>query len=111
MATFRNNGETSDHTPSGNVTAGDVVVVGDRVCVAQHAIVAAEKGALARRGVFSFPKAPGSSSAIADGSKVYWDAAEEVVTTTAGSNKVAGYAANGGASDTDTTCDVELAAA
>jgi predicted RecA/RadA family phage recombinase len=111
MATFRNNGITSDHTPASNVTAGDVVVVGDRVCVADHDIAANEKGALTRRGIYRFNKATGSSSAIPDGSKVYYNAAEDIVTLTAGSNKVAGYAANGGAGDDDAFCDVELAAA
>jgi predicted RecA/RadA family phage recombinase len=109
--TFRNNGDSCDYTPTLAVTAGDVIVLGSRVCVAKRDIAANELGALARRGVFAFPKASGSNSAIDDGTKLYWDPDAETVTPTAGSLKVAGYAANGGASDDDETVDVELSPA
>jgi predicted RecA/RadA family phage recombinase len=41
-------------------------------------------------GVWSLPKASGSSTAITLGSLVYWDATNKVVTTTSSGNKVIG---------------------
>ena len=99
-----------DHTPVSAVDAGDVVVVGSIVAVAPVGIEAAALGALTHLGLVRFPKATGSSSAIAAGSKVYWDASGEVATTTSSTHKVAGYTVVA-ATDDDTTVDVELARA
>lgn len=110
MATFRNNGITIDYTPVANVTSGDVVVLGSIVGIADHDITANQLGALTIEGVYQLPKATGSSSAIAAGAKVYWDAVNEVVTTTAGSNKCIGYTV-AAASDDDATVDVKLSRA
>ena len=57
--------------------------------------------------MFTFPKATTSASAITAGAKLYWDAGGEVVTTTAGSNKTAGYAVAAAAAAT-ATVDVKL---
>jgi len=67
-------------------------------------------GALAVEGIFIFPKTAGSSTAIAAGTKVYWDTINEVITATADSLKCAGYATED-ASDDDTTVKVKLSRA
>jgi predicted RecA/RadA family phage recombinase len=110
MADFLHDGVMIDYTPVAAVTAGDVVVIGSIVGVAKSDIAAAALGALAIEGVFLMPKTAGSSSAIAVGSKVYWDATNEVVTTTASTHKVAGYTVLA-ATDDDTTVRVKLARA
>ena len=74
--TFVQRGESIDYTPSSDVSAGDVVVLGDLVGVAKLDIQANTLGALAVSGVFDFPKATGVGSAIARGVLVYWDAAD-----------------------------------
>lgn len=83
----------ADYTPGVAVAAGDVVVQASMVGIARHDIAANVKGALAiNGGVWKCPKATGSGDAIAAGTLMYWDAANEVVTATAGSNKQFGYA-------------------
>lgn len=93
--TFKHGDEVlyADYTPGSNVSAGDVVVQGDMTCVATQDITANELGALAiNGGVWKCPKSTGSGTALSAGTKVYWDATNEVVTSTAGANKVFGYA-------------------
>jgi len=107
-ATIIQEGRFQDHTPAADVAAGDVVVVGGRVYVAPEAISADVLGAVMARGVARFPKDTGSGTAIAGGTLVYWDAGNEVITTTAGANTQAGYTVPDGASDDDDTVDVEL---
>jgi len=85
-------GEMVDYTPGVNVSAGDVVVQGDLVGVALQDIAAGEQGALCIQGVFDWPKDSGSASAISAGTRLYWNASTEKVTTTAGSNKGRIYA-------------------
>ena len=91
MATKYQEGSTIDHTPGSALTAGDVVVIGERIGVAVNDIAAGAKGALAIEGVFAFPKA--SSGAINDGTLLYWDVADQEATTDAdsGTNKQIGY--------------------
>ncbi len=115
--TFRHEGARIDYTPTGAVDAGDVVVLGDIVGVATSDIAAGVKGALAISGVVRFPKATTSASALGPGVKVYWNAGSEIVTTTSGGNKVAGYTVPKEGSPTvaalatDATVDVALARA
>ncbi len=80
---FISEGDKINHTPSGDVDAGDVIVMTDLIGVADRAI----------KGIRSFPKAVLSTSALAQGKRVYWDAGAQEVTTTAGSNKQLGYVA------------------
>ncbi len=110
-------GETIDHTPSGAVTAGAVIVLGAIVAIATQDIPDGELGALAIKGHFRLPKI--GSLAIAVGDKLYWDpagnpqggdAGSGAITKTAGSLKVAGYAIPAAASDGE-TIDVSLARA
>jgi predicted RecA/RadA family phage recombinase len=110
MATYLHLGDVIDYTPSSAVSAGDVVVIGNIVGVATEDIAADDLGSLAIEGVFSLAKATLSTSAITQGTKLYWDASGEQVTETEGSNKVAGYATKA-ASASDTTVEVKLARA
>ena len=73
-ATFIHRGDAIDYTPETAVSAGDVVVQNDLVGVAKLDIKANALGALHVSGVFDFPKATGTNTAIAAGAKVYWDA-------------------------------------
>ena len=71
MADFINEGKSIPHTASGAVTAGDVILVGEKIAVAKHDIADTEDGVLAAQGVFDFPKTAATVYDI--GVKVYWD--------------------------------------
>lgn len=73
MATLVHDGFTIDHTPSGAIAAGAVVVIGSIVGVAPRAIAANALGAVQIEGVFEMPKAA-SDGGITAGAAVYWDA-------------------------------------
>ncbi len=73
LARFIHDGDAIDYTPGGNIAAGDVVVQEDLIGVAKLDIPAGRLGALSVTGVFDFPKATGSGSAIPAGATVYWD--------------------------------------
>jgi len=88
--TYQHDPDHIDYTPSSAVGVGDVVILGDLFTVADRPIPANVKGALAVEGAFTFPKASGT--AINAGTVVYWDATNNVITATAGSNKRAGFA-------------------
>lgn len=115
-AVRRDDGANIDYTPGSAVTAGDVIVLGDLVAVAEVDIAAGELGALALNGTFRVAKITG---AITVGAKVYWNptgdpvggtAGSGAATATAGSLKLMGYAAAAAASG-DATVDVVLAGA
>ena len=107
--TFVHDGDAIDYTPASDVAAGDVVVQGDLVGVAKLDIAANTLGALAVVGVFDFPKATGGGEGITAGSKVYWDANNEVATTSdgGGANKYIGKTV-AAAGDDDATVRVRL---
>jgi predicted RecA/RadA family phage recombinase len=108
MATYLMDDESIDYTPSSTaVTAGDVLVVGDFVAVAKLDIAVGRLGALAVRGTFYFPKTAGTSTALAQGTTVYWDATNHVVTTTSSGNKLIGKVAQA-AVDADTQVAVRM---
>jgi len=98
----KNSWPSIDYTPGGAVAAMDIVVVGEIVGVAPRAIAANALGALDVEGEFDFPKSTGSASALALGTKVYWDAGNSVVTTTAGSNKTVGHVSKAAAASAST---------
>ena len=75
---FIHDGDAIDYTPEAAVTAGQVVVRNDLLGVAKRPIPANQLGALAVVGVFDFPKATGTGTAIQAGESVFWDEAEEV---------------------------------
>lgn len=108
MATFSHSGNAVDYTPGSAVTAGDVVVQGDLVGVANSDIAANALGALAVEGVFDFAKASGDGG-ITAGALVYWDVAEAVAKTDdeSAANKLIGKAV-AAAGDTDTTVRIKL---
>jgi predicted RecA/RadA family phage recombinase len=89
------------------VTAGDVVVQGDLVCVARTPIAASALGSLATVGVFDVAKATGGGSAIAAGITVYWDVTNKVATATSTGNKLMGKTVKA-AVDGDATVRVVL---
>ncbi len=97
--------ESVPYTPGSALTAGDVVVVGNNVFFALSDVAASVLGALHIGGVWRLPKSTGTSSGIAQGTLVYWDATYHVVTTTAGSNKKIGITAKA-SGDSDATQDV-----
>lgn len=91
----------------GALTAGDVLVIGD-VTTVVHTIYTTDdyndsKAAAvgATGGVYSCLKGSGSG-AITAGAKCYWDDTNNVITTTAGANKVFGWCETA-AADGDST--------
>ena len=88
-AVYVQRGESIDYTPSANVAAGDVVIIGEIVGIAKLDIPANELGAIAVTGVFDMVKASGEITA---GATVYWDASAKNVTTTASENTAIGKA-------------------
>ena len=100
MATFIQDGDAVDYSPSADVAAGEVVVQGDLVGVAKTPIASGTLGSLATRGVFDFAKAAGG--AISPGAVLYWDSSNGVATTTASGNKRIGKAV-AAAATADTT--------
>lgn len=109
LAVFVQEGNAVDYTPTSAVAAGDVVVQGDLVGVARTPIAANAPGSLAVRGVFDFPKATGSGSGIAIGTKVYWDATDKQAKSDdeTGANKLLGKTVKA-AADADATVRVRL---
>lgn len=77
IAQFVQEGKSIDYTPSADVSAGDIVVQGDLLGVAQIDIAANQLGAVAVEGVFDIDKATGVGTGIAVGTKVYWDVADQ----------------------------------
>lgn len=71
-AKFIQRGDSIDHTPAEDISAGDVVVLNSRCGVAKLDIKAGTLGALAVTGVYEVPKA---AVAIGAGTEVFWDAA------------------------------------
>ena len=102
-------GDAVDYTPGADVKSGDVVVQGELVGVAKLDIQTGKLGALALTGLFDFPKATGAGTAIAAGTRVYWDVAEQVAKadSEAGANKELGKTVKA-ASDADAVVRVRL---
>ena len=73
-AKFEKIADRIDHTPSGNVAAGDVVVVGGLVGVATEPIAANTLGALAVEGQFELDLASGKT--FTAGAAVYVESSE-----------------------------------
>lgn len=75
---------TCPYTPSGAVTAGDVVVLNDTPFIAPSTLAANQAGSLNYGGAVYEVVADG---AIAGGKKVYWDDATNKVSLTSSGNK------------------------
>ncbi len=95
-ARYVQKGESIDFVPETAVAAGDLVIQSDLVGVAKLNIEAGKLGAVAVVGVYEFPK---GAVAIAFGKKVYWDATNGVVVTTATGNTLIGKAVGDAAAD------------
>lgn len=80
-AKFESDGELVDYTPDSAVSAGSVVVIGNRIGIANVDIAAWALGALAVCGLFRIEKKTG---AITDGADVFWDDDGDSVGGTAG---------------------------
>lgn len=103
-AVYVQRGESIDYTPTANIAAGDIVIIGGIVGVAKLDIPANELGAIAVTGVYDMVKATG---AITAGATVYWDASAKNVTTTESENTAIGKAV-AAAESTDTIVRVLL---
>ncbi|RYF54922.1 MAG: DUF2190 family protein [Comamonadaceae bacterium] len=100
MKNFVQIGDVLDYTPGGAVASGAVVVIGARIGIAVTAIAAGETGALRVKGVVELAKL--GTDTPAQGALLYWDAGNSRLTTTAGSNVLAGYAAKAAGNGTTT---------
>ncbi len=108
-AQFIHDGNAIDHTPApgSDLTAGDVVVIGDLIGIAKLDIPAGTLGALAVTGVFDVPKATGAATAITGGAKVYWHTGIQQANTTSSGGKYLGKTV-ADAGDDDATVRVRL---
>ena len=113
QARFIQTGNAIDYTPGSDVSAGEVLVLGNTIAIAKLDIVANVLGALATRGVFDGVKVTG---AINLGDALYWDSDGDPVggeagsgafTTTSAGNIYAGRAV-AAAAEADATVRFEL---
>ena len=103
-ARFIHEGKAIDYTPTADMTAGTVVVLGDRVGVSIVDIPAEVLGALQVTGVFDFEK---DNTVIPLYGRVYWNATAKKATVTATGNTLLGIALNATVA-TDTIVRVRL---
>ncbi|WP_304306248.1 DUF2190 family protein [Pseudacidovorax intermedius] len=100
MKNFVQVGDVIDYTPAAAVAGGSVAVIGVRVGVVVADIAANATGALRVKGVVELAKL--GTDTVAQGALLYWDAANSRLTTTAGGNTLAGYAARAAAAGVTT---------
>lgn len=101
-AIFSHKGDYLDHTPSTDVAAGDVVIVGHLIGVAERAILASTLGALALVGVFDIAKDATSGPVFAIGDEVHWDAANKLAVHPGAGTYPLGIAEAAAATDAET---------
>lgn len=106
-AEYWQRGETLDfvNATKTKIEANSIIVLGQRIAVAGTEIAPKGKGSVHVVGIFRFPKA--KSTAITIGAVVYWDKANDCITTTASSNIPAGYAIEA-AGENDATVLVKI---
>lgn len=104
VATFHHGDyQTVNYAHDSAVSAGDVIVVGILTLVTHRDLAADEMGGWAvSGGWYTMTKAAGSGSAIAAGTKVYYDASPAGAAAASSGNTAFGYAGPDGASDDDT---------
>jgi len=90
MASYSAKGEKLDITPASAVAAGEIVVVGSLVTMAERAIPAGELGAVLTNGIVTGPVFTTGATA-AQGSAIKWYATSGVFDASTGTN--AGYLA------------------
>ncbi len=108
---YQRESDVLDYAPSTNVNAGDIVVVGNKVGFAFRSIPAGVQGQLTVCGVIVAPKTVGTGDgthALPAGTRVWWDATNLVVTTTATGNTPMGYVDFRGGADAASVVGVVL---
>ncbi len=105
--TYRQEGCAIDYTPGTAKTAGDVVVQNGLLGVVKTDIAANALGSLTIEGVFRFTKATSAGNAMAVGQIVYYDIANDRVSTDAAVGVPAGKVVVAAAL-ADTTVDVAI---
>ncbi len=103
-AQYVQRGDMIDYTPSADVAAGDVVILGNLVGVALRDIAANTLGALQTAGIFDIEKVAG---VMAVGTLIYWNTSVKKATTTAGTFKCMGKIVIE-AADADETARIKL---
>lgn len=92
-------GEVIDYTAGGSISAGAVVLIGKRIGVALNDMSNGDVGAVQMTGVWELTKV--TADVVTQGALLYWDSTASKLTTTVGTNTLAGYAfAAAGSSDT-----------
>ena len=89
LAKYIQDGKYIDYTPTVDITAGDIVVIGSIVGIANHDIAAGETGigAICIEGVIEVPT---DGTAITAGAVVYWNATAKQATLTSTGNTLMG---------------------
>lgn len=90
MKNYIQPGKTVTVPAPADLKSGDLVVVGDLFGVAEFSAAAGDPVEIATEGVFELPKV--SAQAWAVGAKIYYIAADKVLSTTVGSNLFIGHA-------------------
>lgn len=103
-ARFVQEGKYIDYTASSDIAAGDVVVIGGIVGVANGAIATGTTGAVAVYGVYEVEK---DSNAITAGATVYWNSENGKASASSSGNTAMGKAV-AAAGDSDTFVRVKL---
>lgn len=88
---FIQEGAVLSYLAAAPIASGAVVLTGKRVGISLGDIAAGATGSLSMEGVFSVAKL--TTDVVGQGDLLYWDAANSRMTTTAGANTEAGYAA------------------
>lgn len=85
-------GDVLDYTAGGAaIVSGAVVLMGKRIGIALGDIPANSTGSVSATGVWGVNKL--ATDVVGQGDVLYWDSVNTRLTTTAGANTVAGYAA------------------
>lgn len=87
---FIMSGDVLDYPAAAAISNGQVVLIGKRIGVALTAIAIGAIGAVQVKGVFTIAKL--GTDAVAQGDLLYWDNTNFRLTTTVGTNTLAGFA-------------------
>lgn len=98
-------GEVLDHVATAALTSGVPFLLGKRLAVPLKSAAIGETVAVQVKGVFNLTKV--TADVVAQGAVLYWDDTAKKLTTTVGTNTLAGYAA-AAASASDTTVNIAL---
>lgn len=108
---YINSGEVLEYTvpAATTIASGDGVLIGDVVGVALGGGTTGDVIQVKISGAFTMAKKTGTGTAIAQGAKAYWDAADKKVTGSdaSGANKHIGYGVVASV-NADTTSQVKL---